>query len=207
MLFKRYVGQLSKHVEAAFAGLVKKKKIDADPRAVAADLQRLNLRVDMSKSAARLRRQFIALGKDGWEPRMEDAGPVILGDVYLDQFKLVRLCRSFRAPEGERESPALALEVLQAYLDAISKAMQGGLKYPSQADVGVLLSLHLSETAHKVKKETVHRNVARHFGQWKIPEPGPADVDDALRRLLQYGFIKDEDEKSWRLVEEVAWQF
>lgn len=220
MLYRKYIQDLSKHLEAGLTTLVKQKKVDVDPKAAARDLHKLNFRIDMSKSAARLRRQLyrfvrsplqitelIALGPDGYEVRYEETGPVVLGDIYLDQFRLVRLARAARVQKGEPEQPALPVLVLRTYLDAISKAMRGGFKYPSDEEVGVLLSLHLSETAQRVRKASIHKNIPRHFGVWRISEPSPDDVDAAIKRLLQYGFITDEDPTSYRLMEEVGWQF
>lgn len=211
---------MTKEVQAALTTLVKQERLAADPAQLALEVERLCVRVDLSRSAARMRRQFYAavhnpmvlaglfvLDDAGWRPRDPEPIKQPLGDIWVDHVRLIRLVRGLKGPVPKANAGA-PVHGLHAFLAGMGKATQMGLKYPSITLAGTLLSMHLLETARRVKKGAPATQTPRHFRQWGLLEPSPDDVELEVARLVQHGFVKvDETGASYRLQDEVSWSF
>lgn len=218
MLHGRCLEIISRNLRGNLEALVASGDLDLDPEEASTDLARFGIRIDLSRSAARLRRQvywfvksplvlteFVALGDDGWGPRKPMPGPAYVGDVCVQQLTLVRVARGYKGPAG-RDAQG-AIKVLSAVLSAVASASKLGLREPTPDMCAVLVSLHMGETARRIKKSAVVANAERHFRQMGLPDPAPKAVEAAVKQLAKHRFVSDEEGRNWKLNRDVKWTF
>lgn len=193
---------------------------DAKPADVAADLVKSAVKIDMNRSAARLRRmlyaqwgklemvagEFYRLGPTGVEER--EAAPSIreLGDLHIDPFRVMSVVKMLGfsgknrlAVEDRVKGNHLILHTLQQ--QTLSKAAPLTVR-----SVGVLMTLHAVEANREVEKGAVVAQAVRHFPQWNLPVPHEDEVLADVQLLLEHGAIAEtEDGARYRLKDRISY--
>lgn len=184
------------------------------PEDVSADLMKTAVRVDMSRSAARLRRRLYAqwqrwdlcegevvrLGPTGVElrPGWKDKDPDELGDLYVDPFRVISVVKMLGLGGQARLSNTDRIKGVSTVLNAIIKNTRHKGGPLSDRTVTVLMALHAVEANREVAKAKVTDTIARHCGQWGVPLPDAAELASDLATLQGNGAISDVGD-AWRL--------
>jgi hypothetical protein len=220
MLHVKILNEVSNALIKVLLPLEKEELFGIRAEALARDHERLGLRVDLSKSASRLRRsmyamwrsplalhELVTLSPEGWGIRPRSHGPLEVGDLVLDQLKLMKGLRTLQGPDGKTLSTPLCLDLLTAILDGIGRATKSGPRDVGFNAAAVLWALHSLESANRVKKPGLETGVARFFKQWGLPEPSVQEVQRCVTLLTDGRFIADEHGKYWRLLSHVKFGF
>jgi hypothetical protein len=192
----------------------------------ALDMVRQITRYDMSRSASRFRRrlyaqwrsplvlnELVGLTKEGYGLRPAEPEPLDVGDVLVDQWRLVAIIKGWGAPPRgapkdvkDRLNPQDRVVALQCVMNALVDATYGDKTPVSDVEAAVLWSLHLSEGAKKVRKDQVAQNAGRHLPKWGLYLPSPMQLETVVKLLEERGYIKSEG-ASWRITDVVTWPF
>jgi hypothetical protein len=194
--------------QASVAGELKKflaprlKTVKAED--VAADLMKTAVKVDMSRSAARVRRRLYAqwqrwdlcpgelvrLGPQGLElnPGLKSPDPVEMGDLYVDPFRVLSVVKMLGLG-GTRLNPLDRIKAFHTVFQSIIKTTKNKKTALSERAVAVLLALHAVEANREVLKPKVQDAVSRHFGQWGVPLPDDAEMEAAIAILEEHGAV------------------
>lgn len=220
MLHTRKLAEYSAVLQDALQPVVKKHGIDGTPDGLAKDHDRWGLRIDLSKSAAKLRRrlfamwrsplvlhELVALTDAGWGLRPPETGPDLVGELVVDHMKLFRGVRMLHAGGRDTVKAEAAVDFLTAFIQALARASKTGPRGADSAAMATLWALHGMETARRVKKEGAGAAVVKQLKTVGLPEQTPAQVDAHIKTLNAAGFIQDEQGKYWRLQGEVRFGF
>ena len=189
---------------------------------VAADLVKTAVKVDMSRSATRLRRRLYAqwgkwdlmegevyrLTKDGLEvrPDLLERDPDEVGDLHIDPFRIIGVAKMIGLGGKARLTHPDRVKAVHIILTALLKATRTARALPTERTVAVLMALHAVEANHEVAKNTALAVANRHLAQWERPTISEAELAGELALLEEHGAIKGEiDPRMWKLAERLSY--
>lgn len=220
MLHTRKLAEFSQVLQETLRPVMEDHQLEGDPAVLAKDHERWGVRVDLSKSAAKLRRrlfaqwrsplvlhELVSLSDKGWGLRPKPVGPDLLGDLVVDHLKLVRGIKMLHPPGASMCRGDAAVDVLSAFVAALAKVTITGMRAGRSDVLGTLLALHGLETARRIKKDGLAQAVVKMQKTLGLPESPPAEVAQFVKMLEDTGFIQDEAGKYWRLQGNLKWSF
>ncbi|MBI5496890.1 MAG: hypothetical protein HY904_17885 [Deltaproteobacteria bacterium] len=198
-----------------------KRLPDIKPEGVAEDLSRTAVRVDMSRSATRLRRRLYAqwgkwfidgelyrLGPKGLEvrPDLLEKDPEEVGDLHIDPFRIISVARMLGVGGKNRLDNADRVRCVTLLLTSLTSVCRSRKEPLTERTVAVLMALHAVEANREVAREKVADAVKRHLTQWGYPVPDPAELQKELALLVDHGAIRSTGEGApWRLGERLSY--
>ena len=184
------------------------------PEDVSQDIMKTAVKLDMSRSAARLRRRLYAqwqrwdlcegevvrLGPTGVElrPGWKDKDPDELGDLFVDPFRIISVVKMLGLGGPARLSNTDRIKGVATVLNTIIKQTRHKSGPLADRTVVVLMALHAVEANREVPKAKVADTVSRHCGQWGVPLPDARELATDLETLTRHGALTDAGE-SYRL--------
>jgi hypothetical protein len=219
MLHLKILNEVSKTLMKVLLPLENESVFGIHAETLARNHRGLGLRVDLSKSAARLRRrlyamwrsplalhEFVALTSAGWGIRPQGEESSEVGDLVLDQMKLMSTLRGLSGAGGEPMSVSLRVDLLCAILEGLSRATKNGPKDLGFNTLAVLWGVHGLEGAKFVKKLGLETSMERFFRKSHLPELTTEELEQCLQHLTSAGFLEEEEGK-WRLLHQVKFGF
>lgn len=219
--------QWSKKLEALQRELTKELKVFLAPRLkganaaeVSQDIVKQAFRIDMNRSAARLRRmlyaqwgrldlvagEFFALTAKGLEQRPAP-GLGTLGELHLDPFRLFSAVKMLGYPGEARLSLEDRVKASHVVVKVMHRLCLQKLPVLTARQVALLMVAHSFEAGREVDRAKMLPHVAKHFPQWNIPAPSPQDLEADVQALLSHGLFVPTKEGStvYRLAERLTY--
>jgi hypothetical protein len=195
---------------------------DVNVNDVAADLVKTAVKVDMSRSATRLRRrlyaqwgkydlcegEFVRLSNTGLEvrPDLLQRDPDEVGDLHLDPFRIIGVAKMIGLGGKARLSHPDRVRAVHLILSALLRMTRSRKPAPSLRTVAVFMALHAVEANHEVAKSSGLAVVNRHLTQWEVPAVSEAELAAELLLLEEHGAINGQtDPKMWKLCERLSY--
>jgi hypothetical protein len=221
MLWARKLQEVHKAVTKALTLFLKSKLPGVDVPAVAEDILRNAIRVDMSRSATRLRRRLYAqwgkynlvpgelvrLSPGGLEMRPPERDPLEVGELHLDPFRVAPTMRLLQSPKKKtRLSHGDCVRGWLLATNAVISCSRSSLGPLQESCMAVLAAVHAVERDRLVDRGQVLTVVKRILGQWKMPVPLDAQIQADLEVLERHGYLKAcEAPDQWRLSDRVSY--
>lgn len=195
---------------------------DVNVNDVAADLVKTAVKVDMSRSATRLRRRLYAqwgkydlcegelfrLSDKGLEvrPDLLKADPEEVGDLHIDPFRIISVAKMIGLGGKARLTHPDRVKAVHIILTTLLKRTRTSRPYPSERTVAVFMALHAVEANHEVAKSTGLAVVNRYLTQWELPPISEADLAAELQLIEDHGAINGQtDPRMWKLTERISY--
>jgi hypothetical protein len=191
------------------------------PADVAQDLIKQAVKIDMNRSAARLRRYLYAqwgrvdlvagewfhLGPNGLEERANGAPSVRdLGDLHVDPFRVFSLVKMLGYANKQRLTVEDRVKANALVFSVIHSQCIADFPSLTPRQVATLMVTHAVEANREVEKANVPAQVGRHFPQWNITVPSETDIQEDVAVLARHGALKDADSPSrFRLSERISY--
>jgi hypothetical protein len=210
--------------QAALGGALKKflapRLRDVKAEDVAADLVKTAVKVDMSRSATRLRRRLYAswgkydlcegelvrLSVQGLEvrPDLLQRDPDEVGDLHVDPFRVLSVTRMLGLGGKTRLGHQDRVKAVHLVLSTLIGRTRSRLPPLTERTVAVLMAMHAVEASHEVPKLTLHAQANRFFGQWELAAISEVDLGRELDTLQRHGAVASADAR-WKLSERLSY--
>lgn len=221
MLWAKKLEQVGAALKKDLALFLKTRIKDASAQDVAEDLVKTAIKADMSRSAIRLRRRLYAqwgkydlmegelyrLTSTGLQERnLLEPDPVEVGDLHIDPFRLISVVKMLGMTGKVRLNNQDRVKCVTLVLKTIVQKTRAVQPPLTERAVGVLMALHAVEADRHVPHASVVPTVRRFFGQWELPVPSDAEIEQDMATLVSLGAVLPADDATrWRVSERISY--